>query len=45
MGRTALNVSGSITAGTLTSRLLGQTDVRVFHSDADINLDSEERVV
>lgn len=25
MGRTALNVSGSITAGTLTSRLMGQT--------------------
>ncbi|MFC0252751.1 L-cystine transporter [Massilia consociata] len=44
MGRTALNVSGSITAGTVTSRLLGQTDLRVFHSDAEINLDSEERV-
>ena len=45
MGRTALNVSGSITAGTLTSRILGQTDVRVFHSDAEINLDSESQAV
>jgi uncharacterized protein len=44
MGRTALNVSGSITAGTMTSRILGQTDLRVFLSDAEINLDSEERV-
>ena len=44
MGRTALNVSGSITAGTLTSRILGQSDMRVFHSDAEINLDSEEQV-
>ncbi|NNG23691.1 L-cystine transporter [Telluria aromaticivorans] len=44
MGRTALNVSGSITAGTVTSRMLGQTDLRVFQSDADINLDSEEQV-
>ncbi len=44
MGRTALNVSGSITAGTVTSRVLGQTDLRVFQSDAEINLDSEEQV-
>lgn len=33
MGRTALNVSGSITAGTVTSRLLGQTDEQVFAHD------------
>lgn len=45
MGRTALNVSGSITAGTLTSRLLGETDAAVFASDADLNLDSEEQPV
>ena len=44
MGRTALNVSGSITAGTVTSRVLGQTDMRVFQSDAEINLDGEEQV-
>ena len=43
MGRTALNVSGSITAGTVTSRLLGQTDMAVFDSDAELNLDAEEQ--
>jgi L-cystine uptake protein TcyP (sodium:dicarboxylate symporter family) len=42
MGRTALNVSGSITAGTLTSRLLGQTDLALFDSDAEVNLDADE---
>ena len=30
MGRTAVNVSGSMTAGAVTSRLLGQTDMAVF---------------
>jgi len=30
MGRTALNVSGSITAGAVASRVLGQTDMHVF---------------
>lgn len=44
MGRTALNVSGSITAGTITSRVLGQTDVSVFNSDAELKLDSDEQV-
>lgn len=44
MGRTALNVSGSITAGTVASRLLGQTDVQVFNSDADVNLDGDQLV-
>jgi L-cystine uptake protein TcyP (sodium:dicarboxylate symporter family) len=42
MGRTALNVSGSITAGTLTSRLLGQTDMAVFDNDKEVELDSEQ---
>lgn len=32
MGRTAVNVSGSMTAGTVTSRLLGQTDMSVFQA-------------
>ena len=41
MGRTALNVSGSITAGTLTGRLLGETDVAVFNSDAAVNFDGD----
>jgi hypothetical protein len=30
MGRTAVNVSGSMTAGTVTSKWLGQTDAAVF---------------
>jgi uncharacterized protein len=33
MGRTAVNVSGSMTAGAVTSRLLGQTDQSVFMAD------------
>ena len=45
MGRTALNVSGSITAGTITGRVLGQQDMRVFASDAEVNLDGDEQVV
>jgi len=43
MGRTALNVSGSITAGTVTSRVLGETDVAVFNSDAEPDADAEEK--
>jgi L-cystine uptake protein TcyP (sodium:dicarboxylate symporter family) len=42
MGRTALNVSGSITAGTVTARLMGQTDAHVFGRDDEINLDEAE---
>lgn len=30
MGRTAVNVSGSMTAGAVTSKLIGQTDLSVF---------------
>lgn len=45
MGRTALNVSGAITVGTFTSRLLGQTDLSVFNSDANLDLDYAERAV
>lgn len=33
MGRTAVNVSGSMTAGTVTSRWLGQTDLAAFAAD------------
>jgi L-cystine uptake protein TcyP (sodium:dicarboxylate symporter family) len=32
MGRTAVNVSGSMTAGAITSKLLGQTDLAVFNA-------------
>lgn len=35
MGRTAINVSGSMTAGTITSRLLGQYDEKVFQQDEE----------
>ncbi|NKI75563.1 L-cystine transporter [Dickeya sp. CFBP 2040] len=38
MGRTALNVSGSMTAGTLTSQWLKQTDKAVFNRDDDAAL-------
>jgi L-cystine uptake protein TcyP (sodium:dicarboxylate symporter family) len=41
MGRTALNVSGSITAGTVTSRVLGETDVVVFAEDAELESDTD----
>ncbi|WP_166361255.1 L-cystine transporter [Pseudomonas akapageensis] len=33
MGRTALNVSGSMTAGSITSQLLGQTDKALLEAD------------
>ncbi|MBC3944304.1 L-cystine transporter [Erwinia persicina] len=35
MGRTALNVNGSMTAGTLTSQWLKQTDRQIMNTDAD----------
>ncbi len=40
MGRTALNVSGSMTAGTVTSQLMGETDKAIFNQndDADLNM-------
>ncbi|WP_128255471.1 L-cystine transporter [Falsirhodobacter deserti] len=38
MGRTALNVSGSMTAGTVTSQLLGQTDRRILSRREDEDL-------
>ena len=43
MGRTALNVSGSITAGTLTARVLGANNMAVFDSKEEVSLDSEEQ--
>jgi L-cystine uptake protein TcyP (sodium:dicarboxylate symporter family) len=33
MGRTALNVSGSMTAGTITSQLMQQTDKSLLDAD------------
>ena len=35
MGRTALNVSGSMTAGTVTSQLMGETNKAVFNQEDD----------
>jgi L-cystine uptake protein TcyP (sodium:dicarboxylate symporter family) len=35
MGRTAINVNGAMTAGAVTSRLLGQTDLGVWRGDDD----------
>ena len=45
IGRTALNVSGSITAGTLTSRILGETDMAVFDGDADLSVGGEPAAI
>jgi len=45
MGRTALNVSGAITVGTFTSRIMGQTDLSVFNNDANLDLDAAEQAV
>lgn len=36
MGRTAINVSGAMTAGTITSRLLGEADKDIFDSEQDV---------
>jgi len=42
MGRTALNVSGSVTAGTLDQPGAGRKPTwRGFNSDADLTVDSE----
>ena len=42
MGCTAVNVSGSMTAGLVTSRLLGQTDLAVFAAPAAAELPVRE---
>ena len=44
MGRTALNVSGATTVGTVTSRILGQTDMTIFKSDARLDLDATDAI-
>lgn len=38
MGRTALNVNGSMTAGMVTSQFMGQTDQAILSNDADLEL-------
>lgn len=37
MGRTALNVNGSITAGVITGKVLGENDPEVFKRNADLD--------
>lgn len=41
MGRTALNVNGAMTAATITSQILRETDKMVFSSDDDKELNNE----
>ncbi len=36
MGRTAVNVSGAMTTGVVTGKLLGQMDTEVYNSDVDL---------
>ncbi|KAB8307458.1 L-cystine transporter [Erwinia endophytica] len=43
MGRTALNVNGAMTAGTLTSQWLKQTDKALLNSDVDNNIELAHR--
>ncbi|MBT0656401.1 L-cystine transporter [Proteus mirabilis] len=38
MGRTALNVSGSMTAGTITSQMMRQTDKEIFNQEEEAEL-------
>uniref|UniRef100_UPI0013D8B251 cation:dicarboxylate symporter family transporter n=1 Tax=Klebsiella pneumoniae TaxID=573 RepID=UPI0013D8B251 len=38
MGRTALNVSGSMTAGTITSQMMRQTDKEIFNQQEEAEL-------
>lgn len=37
MGRTAINVSGSMAAGAVSAKLLGEIDVDIYNSDTDLS--------
>ncbi len=39
MGRTAINVSGAMTTGVVTGKLLGHMDVEAYNSDVDLVID------
>ena len=39
MGRTAVNVSGAMTTGVVTGKLLGQLDTEVYNSDVDLTVE------
>ncbi|WP_050614413.1 L-cystine transporter [Bacillus testis] len=41
MGRTAINVSGSMTAGAVSAKLLGEIDTNVYNSDKDLSDDED----
>lgn len=41
MGRTAVNVSGAMTAGTITSRVLGQADDTIFNQDLETDTETD----
>jgi uncharacterized protein len=45
MGRTALNLSGAVAVGTATSRILGQTNLAVFNTDASLDLEAADVTV
>jgi len=38
MGRTALNVNGAMTAGTMTSQILGETNKEILNSNTEKEL-------
>jgi len=44
MGRTALNVSGAMTAGAVTSQILGQTDAQIFANDESTQLEAVPKI-
>jgi len=45
MGRTALNVSGAMTAGAITSQILRQTDEKIFRQDKVELLEAAQKAV
>lgn len=44
MGRTAVNVSGSMTAGVVSAKILGEMDTKVYNSNHDITDDEDSDV-
>ncbi|AVG11943.1 DAACS family dicarboxylate/amino acid:cation symporter [Paenibacillus larvae subsp. larvae DSM 25430] len=43
MGRTALNVSGSMTAGTVTAKMLGEMDLSTYNDIETLSANATER--
>lgn len=44
MGRTAVNVSGSMTAGVVSAKLLGEIDKTIYNSQEDLDTNSTEEM-